>query len=61
VYSGELYIRGLIYSYKRLKDEISASHKVYRQVSFYAKVRLLKNAPHIEQKIPIQNGVFPGG
>jgi hypothetical protein len=28
-------------------DEISASNKAYRQVSFYAKVRLLKNAAQI--------------
>ena len=61
VYGGELYIRGFIYSYKRLKDEISASHKVYRQASFYAKVSLLKNAALIEDKILIQNSVFPGG
>ena len=42
-------------------DENSVSHKVYRQVSFYAKVRHLKNAAQIENKIPIQTSVFPGG
>jgi hypothetical protein len=42
-------------------DEISASQKVYRQISFYAKVRLLKNASQIKHKIPIQNSALPGG
>ena len=60
VYRGELYIRGLTCSYKRLMDEISASQKVYRQVSFYAKVRHMENAAKIELKVPAQNSLLPG-
>jgi len=33
---------------------------IYRQVSFYTRVRFVKNITHVEHKIPVQN-VFSGG
>ena len=60
LYRSQLYILGLTYCYKMLMDKMSASRKVYRQVTFYAKIRHLKNAAQNEHKIPAQNSVFPG-